>query len=466
MYKKRFAKWGFSKNTRRAPGPQEGEGQGPTRSGSQLAAMGRLRTPRIVRINASEAAQSAFLNSIKTLGLSFFEDSTRRDSLSSLPSLPRKPSDYSTLLPNPAREPPPVITGNDPEQLTFSFKVILGLLQRQQGALAGRLARKAFIEAEALLEAEEPLFIWNALEIFDNIARLREAKLGYMLLDHLISLAGQRPVGRVLRNFRAMLSAWQDDGLPIRKDALERAWALNADLTFSHFDTKYLPLYYRLIWDSNLVKLNPDILQNSEKWFVQARRKVDEDRRGGDAKGTAADMWPEHETAPEGTESDTDPQPDGFWELKTSILAAIRERATMQIPDPNVRLRVLSGLLKSQILEEDDASMPPQASMDTARLQARVMAYLMKLVMQVDKDEEKDVNAAIEKMRTILALREYGEGRAGPRIVYEMWQLEELLLRSGQVQEATSIRDEAYRRLQEFLGDVPEAGLIVAEGER
>ncbi|KAF5494390.1 hypothetical protein CGCS363_v010120 [Colletotrichum siamense] len=456
MYKKRFTKWGFQKNVRRDRRgkdvcPQSTRDSGPP-STALVEAAAVSRAPRILHLSTSDAAQVAFLSSIRNWTVAFFDRAEPGTVGYSLPSPP------GALSPSPESSiKPPPRDLNNPEQLSFAFKLILGLLDRDQGVLAGRLARKAFLQAETLLDAEGPLFIWNTLEIFHNIALLRQANLGHILLHHLISLAGSRPVSKVLRRLQDLLQAWQHDGVPVRPEALERAWSINADLTFTRFDPDYLLLYYQLVWDSDIVKLDPEIARHSDKWFAKIHDKINKTFLHDDVDVATGKLWPKHELTFNGIgiHGDGISQPANFNQLKQESLTGVTQMLDEVPADSTMRVRVLSAWLKSQVLQ-DDAAMPVHPGMDIPRLQARIMAYIIRIMMDFETHDREHVDSAADRMRTILALREYGQGRLGSQIVYEMWQLEDLLVRDGRVEEAAELRAESYRRLEEFLADIPE----------
>ncbi|KAK2772877.1 hypothetical protein CKAH01_13781 [Colletotrichum kahawae] len=457
MYKKRFTKWGFQKNARRDRhgkdvGSRSSRDSGPPPT-AVIKAATVLRTPRILHLGASDAAQLAFLSSIRNWTASFFDRAELSRAGYSLPSPPAEPISPATAS---SIKPPPRDL-NNPEQLSFAFKLILGLLDRDEGVLAGRLARKAFLQAETLIDAEGPLFVCNTLEIFHNIALLRQANLGHILLHHLISLAGSRPVSTVLLRLQELLQAWQHDGVPVQPDALERAWSINADLTFNRFDPEYLLLYYQLVWDSDLVKLGPEIARHSDKWFAKIHDKVSRTLLEDDSETATEKLWPKHEIMPDEIRVHCGgvSQPANFEQLKQESLAGVSQMLNEVPTDSTMRVRVLSAWLKSQVLQ-DDAAMPVHPGMDIPRLQARIMAYIIRIIMDVETQESEDGDSRSDKMRTIFALREYGQGRLGSQIVYEMWQLEDLLVRAGRPEEAEEVRAESYRRLEEFLADIPE----------
>ncbi|KAK2036827.1 hypothetical protein LZ31DRAFT_510564 [Colletotrichum somersetense] len=450
MYKKRFAKWGFHKNVRcglQARGVNSRLSPDLRPLPTAPSASVRM-VPAIFHLSVSDSAQMAFLFSIRAWTASFFERDTNGKA-----NLYPLSSSLSQLL----SVKPQTRDLDNPEQLRFAFKVILALLNRNEGALAGRLARKAFLQAEALVDAEGPLFIWNTLEIFHNIALLGQANLGHTLSHHLTSLAGDRPASGILLRLRALLQAWQWDGVPVRLDALERAWAINADLTFSRFDPEYLLLFYQLVWDSDVVKLDSEVTRHSEKWFARIHDRVNRTLYEDSVETATEKLWSKHELISDETDLhyDSISRPANFNQLKQEGLAGVSEILSKVPADSPMRVRVLSAFLKSQVLQ-NDAATPVYTGMNIPRFQARIMAYIFRIILDVKVQGRESVCCALDRMKTILALRESGQGRSNSRTVYEMWQLEDLLICAGRVDDATELRAESYRRLAELLTDIPE----------
>lgn len=52
---------------------------------------------------------------------------------------------------------------------------------------------------------------------------------------------------------------------------LEQGWLLNAEMVLSNFDEWFLLLYYRLIWDSALLRLAGDKLRDADIWFSRVK---------------------------------------------------------------------------------------------------------------------------------------------------------------------------------------------------
>ncbi|KAJ3519080.1 hypothetical protein NM208_g14273 [Fusarium decemcellulare] len=249
MYKKRFTKWGFSKNKPRASSKTT-----PSRDSSTSPPSCTAVTKPIPK----RTTHTILPMSIKLSDL----DMTN---LESPPLLPVTQKGSGQRY--------------DPEELSFAFRVVIELLRRGKGVLAGRLTRKAFLQIEAMLQIEGPLFIWNLMEILYNIARLEQTQLFEVLLFHLIGLARnlfapEHPAMQILYSLRKLAEGWRRDSLPPQVPVLEQAWAINANTVFSNFDSRMLLLYYRLVWDSALVRLPQDRLHDADRWFTVLEDKV------------------------------------------------------------------------------------------------------------------------------------------------------------------------------------------------
>ena len=464
MYKKRFAKWGFYKNVRRThPGftgghrPAERCSTVSTVSVKSQCAAKNLDTLSFApSLSVSEAAALIFLTNIQTWSSTFYE-------LTDLP-------DHAWSIDSNAPPPPLVLYSAkmvkeyDPERLSFSFRVVVELLERGEGVLAGRLARKAFLQTEALLQVEGPLFVWNILEILYYMALRGQTRLFEMLLRYLIGLARSyypdtHPVIQVLQSLRALRQAWIEDSKPLQVATLEQGWELNANILFSKFDSRFLFLYYRLVWDSSILKLPQHRLRDADRWFALL-----------EVKFPADDSFLKALTRPFRPDTDDLGVRDGielpknYDRLRSDAVEEILDRSTLDFQNPVMRIRVLSGLLKSRILNNkipilrspaDMAAYTPQNLADILRLHARVLAYVMKVLMEVDCQTAHGRELAADRLRSIIALRKYGKTPKDPQIVYELWQLEELLLNGNRPYEAAAAQREAYELLDEYLSDVP-----------
>ncbi|RBR14896.1 hypothetical protein FVER53590_03139 [Fusarium verticillioides] len=337
----------------------------------------------------------------------------------------------------------------DPEGLSFAFRTIVELIQRGKGVLAGRLTRKAFLDIENMLQVEAPLFIWNVLEIMYHMVRLGQTQLLGMLLMQLVELASnthemQHPVIKMLKSLQRAVYLWEKHATLEKMNLLEQAWGLNADIIFRNYDSRLLAMYYRLVWESSCIKLGEDQLDGLDKWFSAVKSKIPHE----DSYFRQAVLFND----PNSTE---DAEPPRDYEItKELCVSAIQHRCTMTFGESNMSSLVRLGLLKSRVLDEIDGQPSDEIPQSQTRFQARVMAYLMKVLMDVDRELGLDVNVA-DRMRNKIALREFGYSSTSPQVIHDMWQLEAFLQKEGDVAEAEKIRNETYKRLEEYVDQVP-----------
>ncbi|KAF5702523.1 hypothetical protein FMUND_13436 [Fusarium mundagurra] len=336
----------------------------------------------------------------------------------------------------------------DPEELSFAFRTIVELIQRGKGILAGRLTRKAFLDIENMLQVEAPLFIWNVLEIMYHMVRLGQTQLLGMLLMQLVELASnthemQHPVIKMLKSLQKAVYLWEKHATLEKMELLEQAWASNADIIFRNYDSRLLVMYYRLVWESSCIKLGEDQLKALDKWFSAVKSKIPHE----DSYFRQAILF----TDPNSTE--TEP-PRDYKITKALCVSAIQHRCTMTFGESNMASLVRLGLLKSRVLDEIDEQQSDEIPQSHTRFQARVMAYLMKVLMDVDRELGLDVDVA-DRMRNKIALREFGYSSTSPQVIHDMWQLEAFLQKEGHVAEAAKIRKETYKRLEEYVDQVP-----------
>ncbi|KFY01966.1 hypothetical protein V490_00696 [Pseudogymnoascus sp. VKM F-3557] len=453
MYKNRFTKWGLYKNMRQARDVSRAY-----QPSDRIKGMLIPPTPKTARL---DMVNVILLTSIRTWSYSFFE------AVGQSHNTPAEGStQLSLLLPYTEHTEP-----YDAEQTSFSFKLIAELLGRDQGLLAGRLARKAFLQVEEILMLEGPLFIWNLLEILHSIVQSNQAQLFEMILIHLLRLArshysDQHSIVRMLHSLWSLYRTYPDGAMQKLLEVLEQGWLLNAEIVLSNLNERFLLLYYRLIWDSVLIKLARNKLRDTDSWFSQVISKVPV---GAMEDGAAAHLYASVEATPD-TSGDL---PADYEIIRTESIDAIYERSKWDSLEPSSRFRVLSALIKSRILEDREGGPNKLSSGGTdeidegrrnasvnvpsrvPRLHARILAYVTKVLMEIDIDNEVNNGVIIERLNNTIALREYGQGVADPQVICEMWQLQQLLVQEGRIQEAAQIGQDAQGRLDQYLRDIP-----------
>lgn len=414
-------------------------------------------TPKSARL---DVVNVILLTSIRTWSYSFFE---------AVGQSHNTPADESTqlslLLPYTEHTEP-----YDAEQTSFSFKLIAELLGRDQGLLAGRLARKAFLQVEEILMLEGPVFIWNLLEILHSIVQSKQVQLFEMILIHLLRLArshysDQHSIVRMLHSLWSLYRTYPDGAMQRLLEVLEQGWLLNAEIVLSNLNERFLLLYYRLIWDSVLIKLARSKLRDTDSWFSRVISKVPV----GAMEDGAAHIY----ASVEATLDTSGGLPADYDIIRTESIDAIHERSRWDYLEPSSRFRVQSALIKSRILDDREGIQNKLSSGVTdeidngrrnarvdvpgkvPRLHARILAYVMKVLMEIDIDNEVNNGVVIERLNNTIALREYGQGVADPQVICEMWQLQQLLVQEDRLQEAAQIGQDAQGRLDHYLRDIP-----------
>ncbi|KAJ3457302.1 hypothetical protein MRS44_014443 [Fusarium solani] len=211
-----------------------------------------------------------------------------------------------------------------------------------------------------------------------------------------------------------------------------------------------------------MVRLPQNKLEDADRWFALLENKVPLDYAF--AEDMIARIHPDL-LASDGYGREP---PKEYEMLKHTSVSAIQHRSTMAFPETKMKIRLLSGMLKCRVLEkkntltplsdieaEPEPSMPQQYPPQLPRFHARIIAYVMKVLVDIDLEMGFDPTIATDRMRSIVAMREYGQSRIGPQTIHELWRLEDLLRREGHKEEAAQIRQDSYKRLEEYVDDVP-----------
>lgn len=186
-------------------------------------------------------------------------------------------------------------------------------------------------------------------------------------------------------------------------------------------------------------------------------------------KEGVAHIYPAVEITP--ADAGSDPPVD-YEILKTENISALRERTRWEFPELSTRFRVLSALMKSRILDDNEGEFSREGSDDidnsgqtsvvhargkVPRLHDWVLAYVINVLMEVDLDNNMGSTlAAIERINNTIALREYGQG-ADPQVMFEMWRLQNCSCEGVGFRRQPRLDEKhtGYRRLEQYLEDIP-----------
>ncbi|KAK3619586.1 hypothetical protein LTR56_023918 [Elasticomyces elasticus] len=405
MYKKRFTKWGTQKNSRQSTTST------PTSMTMEVSrksspSRNRCSVPLFRQLSNNDSVVLLFLSSVQIWSVSFYESV---DSASAS-----------------IRQFPPELT----EETNFTFKLVVDMLSSSQGSLAGRLARKAFLLLEEMVKLDGPALVWNMLEIIHHMPT--------------VSPGGSEalPASGSLLSTGAFLF-W-----------VERAWALNAEILFGHFDDRLA------------------IVNATKKWlgYVTLRQipsTTAEADQTGDYQITSfeEDGMLQHRSA---TPVRTSP-PRNYDKLRASSLRALRNHAEYILSrsatspgDAVTLLRILAGLVTAKVLGEWPAATDLletgiEVKARISRGQATIVACALKTSMDLNAkyDRFEAPLDTVGRMRSVVALREYANAEKDPRLIREMLLLENTLVAAGEHRKAFDVRETVYRRLEDYVRDIP-----------
>ncbi|KAK5460831.1 hypothetical protein LTS15_002894 [Exophiala xenobiotica] len=514
MYKKRFAKWGFQKNSRRSAvivptltTKDECRKEASRKSGRPRE-LGLVLTA-IPGLGQHDGLMLMFLTSVRVCSVAFFESVQSRGGF--LVSPQQRPLTDEQL---PERT----------EKINFTFKLATDLLDRGHGRLAGRMVRKAFLLVEDMLTLEGPVLMWNLLEIMHHMVMLRHTQLFQMLLAHLLALIEGRipnshPVPIMLHGLRGLVtSLTRAVSIPRRSlptssssttttssskyasidgrgtaittgpwllsralsSLLERAWILNAEILFKHLNPRLLPLYCRLHLNACSIAPPATIISTANQWFSQIGAQQIS-RAGTEGLHTSTEdvsgiTSVEEDRTLQGLLAprlDASP-PQDYETLRASSAAALWKHGNSVLAkgpgfhgDTTILMRILAGLLTDAILEEPRTPNTSSVTTKVSRVQAGKVACAIRTLMDLSPEHSGDgdgdgdgdgpgsLSDAVERIRSVVALREYAHAETDPQVVREMWLLEDALVAAGEYGEAEEVGQDAFCRLEKYIQDIP-----------
>lgn len=442
--------------------------------------------PMSPELGKDDSLMLQFLDSVQIWSASFYESVHSDDKT-------------STSL----RQFPPELN----EEMNFTFKLVIDVLNRGYGSLAGRLARKAFLLLEEMLMLDGPALVWNMLEIMHYMVMSSHLQLLKLLLAHLIALVERQmprthPLLAMLQalqvfvpSLQASISGHSNSLLPSSSSTLsssgdeataagasghfpgaflfltERAWTLNAEILFDHFDDRLFQLYARIHWDSCSIEPPPAIVDAAKQWLrnitSQDITTAESDQTEGLHQITPFDenIMLQHLLAPP---MNTTP-PCNYETLRVSSVGLLRNHAESILSrgagsagDTTTLLRILAGLVTAKVLGEWPATsdLLDTRTNVTARIsrgQAANVACAVRTSMDLNAEYDglDAPGDTVGRMRSIVALREYASPSTDPRVIQEMWRLEDALVTAGEHQQALDVKQTAYRRLEEYIKDIP-----------
>ncbi|KAK4948599.1 hypothetical protein LTR10_012603 [Elasticomyces elasticus] len=502
MYKKRFTRWGFQKNHKRsaasscASKTQGDRRRVASRKASPTEELGLV--PPSPNLSHDDTLSLRFLSRVRIWSIAFFESVQFRDEFqaSQQPKLLQLSADP--------------LRSSKGKEISFAFKLVMDLLHRGNGDLAGRMARKAFLLAEDMWQVEGPALMWNLLEMMHYMVTFRHVQLFHMLLAHLIALAdGQmpetHPFPTMLRDLWGLVASqtrtastprgspsssssfWSPSSagnvstpcgntsvpgllLDTLPSLLERAWILNAKTLFDHFDPRLILLYCDVIYDSCSIPPPSDIASVAGQWVsqVEAQPLLSVTAVSHHAQGLLASTSVEEEKMIQcllTPRMDAAP-PQDYKMLRERSLAALWERGNSILSkeagidgDSRMLLSMLAGMITAKILE--GLSLATELTAKWPRIHAGHLACALKVLIDLDTEHGNGLQSpnldTIERIRAMVALRGYADGEMAPQVVRDIFLLQDALTVAGKYGEAQEVEQDAYHRINQYMQDVPVA---------
>ena len=503
MYKKRLARWGLKKNSRCSEkgvsilATKKDTRSRPSRKKcNAIEELGSI--PVALQPGHDDSLMLTFLSSVRRWNLAFFE------------SVYPYNGDLRTHRQGAQAEQ---LCSEKAKDTSFTLKLVGDLLDRGHGTLAGKMVRKAFLLVEDILSLEGPVLVWNLLDIMHHMVTLRHGQLFHILLAHLIGLVNGRmskahPLSVMLHKLRRLVAslttaALTPGGSALRSSSLstpfastdgnstttffqpslffniilsllERAWTLNAEIVFNHFDSYFFPLYFQLHWESCSIVLPPAFIGTTKQWLehmqTQLMYNVITDARC--AEGVVGSLHVEEDRMLQSLHAprmDSSPSLD-YEMLQANSVAALLElgypvlsHGIVSNSDTATTLRSLPALIKARILKQSAAvfeSSRTSGGNDTSvsRAQAGDLACVTRALMELNaQNDGKRIEAlpgAVDRIQSLIALRQYASSDIDPQVIREMWLLEDALAVAGEHGKAQEVNQSVICRLEKYTLEV------------
>ena len=395
------------------------------------------------------------------------------------------------------------------QEMNVTFKLVIDMLNRGQGSLAGRVARKAFSLVEETLRLEGPALMWNMLEIMHFIVTSRHLQLFQMLFTHLMALVDiqmpkNHPLPAILRALRVFIPSLPDliptssNSLPNSSSSppsldeheakivaescllsgaasyvIKQAWTLNAEILFNHFDHRLFQLYMRIHWDSCSIEPPIAIISASKQWLarIKSQQISTITAKASQTEGLIQITPIEEDKVFQrafATPNNASP-PRNYEVLRVASITALREHASSIFSEgvssagsTTTLLRILAVFVTAKIIEDWPATTEPSnteinVTSRVSRGQAENVADAVRTSMSLDPGYN-GLGASLDtvaRIQSIVDLRAYSHIETDPRIIREMWLLEDALVACGEHRRASEVQQTAYRRLEKYIQDIP-----------
>ncbi|KAI9171610.1 hypothetical protein HJFPF1_01096 [Paramyrothecium foliicola] len=421
MYKKRFKKWEFRKQSykKRARVCSTSSSPAPPTEISETSS-----ETEYMRQELQTGSSDADVSLVRMSRLELFDgleqalDSSSSWSQSKLEASQGGFDPMSRYLSNPTQ---PLL--QDSRTMYRTFELVFDLWRRGRGDLAGMAARRGFYVLEFVLGEDHPDLVWHVLDtIYDMIDRAH-LQLLQMFLSHAHELALMRlPANHPLLRMLCLLRSWDYRTEQGRQHAcflLKQAWLRNVDLLSKRISSpapQQLWLYEQLIWDGWTKLRRGNHLAQKQESIVAALQQLAASQR-------------------------SEPHADGSVELRIEALSL--EFTQMDLNDKQEAEQLALKLLRHTETHPD------------ARASDRFHAYARKMLARI-QEEQLDLVNAEGNLQQAVTKREAAHGAGNNlRVIRDMWVLANYYERVGRLEDAGRVTADALERAQQYLTDTP-----------
>ncbi|KAH8170199.1 clr5 domain-containing protein [Sarocladium implicatum] len=493
IYKHNFARWGFQKNKKHLPPADHGAAvtQAATSGRKQPSQVRRDDSPlsaSLITLAHQDKLVLALILHVRTWNSSFYEH--RKGYTADNNEYPSPPS------------PPAWLTAQNARNLVITFELVSDLLKRGHGDLAGRMARKAFLLAESILETDPPALLWNLLGVMHRMLTSRHLRLLWMLLTHMTALVQRRytrphPLSFTLRHLRDFVGSFMNGSClavssgetsPSAPDTpgvttpdchvleiLEKVWLLNSKMLFDHLDIGLTELYEHIKIDVCPVTppaVAPDILK---RWTIQLKESRALEH-GLDAASPFQDTPSSISTLealllpPAAAEV---PLPDQYSLVQRQIGTILRhvedeilDGTSKFIRHAKLAIIVVAGLMVGQKLRETQpliADLGGEGSSPSSDTESKHHALKTACIIRIILDSQASLAEVgcyigwdtIAMNKCIVALYDYADADLDPQALQELMVLENALIEANQMDGARQVEMNRLQRLRQYVAEIP-----------
>lgn len=395
---------------------------------------------------------------------------------------------------------PAWLTAQKARNLVITFELVSDSLKRGHGDLAGRIARKAFLLAESILETDPPALLWNLLGVMHRMLTSGHLRLLWMLVTHMTGLvqgkyASSHPLSVTLRHLRGFVaSSMNESACPAVPSVetstsspespgatpdchvlgiVEKAWLLNSVMLFDHLDIGLRELYEHIKLDLCPVPppgISPELLK---RWTTQLK-----EFRPLEYAPNAASPFKDTPSSVDALEAlmlpaaaAKDGRPDPYNLVQTQIGTVLRH-VEDQILDGRSRfighaklaIVVVAGLMMGQKLRETQFLIADLGEGSPA-FDKEYKHYALKTacIIRMILDSQASLAEAgcyvgwdtIVMNKCIVALYNYADASLDPQALRELSALEDALIDANQMDGARQVGLNRLQRLRQYVAEIP-----------